>query len=504
MMNRFFTLVCMSMLSVIAGAQIDEYAEFKRQQMEKFAGFSSVQQAKYDAYRKALNEQYARFMEDSWMRLSAMPAVEIEEEPKIKPIVYDYKSTTKVEEGKIDSVLSSDAIFDFIPILLKKEVIQIPEPSPQAEPIAPIEGKLTPHEMVSVAFYGTMVSVPFPITSEWSIPLLDEKQLAKTWKALSASEYDITVRGVLDAREYLQLCDWGYMQMLQAICEQKYGRTNEATFMQAYLMAQSGYKIRLAYNEKLYMLVASEYNILSMFYFQVDGEKFYPINCSTRELAICKASFEEEQKISLQITKQQNLQTNTIKTRELSSKDGINVNVVHNQNVVDFYSNYPSSYIDGNVYTRWAVYANTPLDSLLVASLYPILTAAIEGLSEKDAVNKLLNFVQTAFEYEYDDRVWGEDRAFFAEETLYYPYADCEDRAVLFSRLVRDIIGLNVVLLYYPGHLAAAVEFNEEVLGDYLLYGNSKYIVCDPTYIGAPVGWTMPNMNNTEAQIIIL
>ena len=136
--------------------------------------------------------------------------------------------------------------------------------------------------------------------------------------------------------------------------------------------------------------------------------------------------------------------------------------------------------------------------------MYPILTAAIEGLSEKDAVNKLLNFVQTAFEYEYDDRVWGEDRAFFAEETLYYPYADCEDRAVLFSRLVRDIIGLNVVLLYYPGHLAAAVEFNEEVLGDYLLYGNSKYIVCDPTYIGAPVGRTMPNMNNTEAQIIIL
>ena len=100
--------------------------------------------------------------------------------------------------------------------------------------------------------------------------------------------------------------------------------------------------------------------------------------------------------------------------------------------------------------------------------------------------------------------VWGADRAFFAEETLYYPYADCEDRAVLFSRLVRDIVGLDVVLLYYPGHLAAAVEFNEEVLGDYLLYDKRKYIVCDPTYIGAPVGRTMPNMNNEEAQIIIL
>jgi hypothetical protein len=125
-------------------------------------------------------------------------------------------------------------------------------------------------------------------------------------------------------------------------------------------------------------------------------------------------------------------------------------------------------------------------------------------LGERDAVNKLLQFVQTALVYGYDDKVWGGDRAFFAEETLYYPYADCEDRAVLFSRLVRDIVGLNVVLLYYPGHLAAAVEFNEEGLGDYLLYGKKKYIVCDPTYIGAPVGRTMPNMNNQEAQIIIL
>ena len=53
-------------------------------------------------------------------------------------------------------------------------------------------------------------------------------------------------------------------------------------------------------------------------------------------------------------------------------------------------------------------------------------------------------------------------------------------------------------------HLAAAVEFNDEVFGDYLVYDQKKYIVCDPTYIGAPVGRTMPNMNNQEAQIIIL
>jgi hypothetical protein len=45
----------------------------------------------------------------------------------------------------------------------------------------------------------------------------------------------------------------------------------------------------------------------------------------------------------------------------------------------------------------------------------------IKGYSEKEAVERLLNWVQTAFVYEYDDKVWGHDRAFFAEESLYYP-----------------------------------------------------------------------------------
>ena len=154
--------------------------------------------------------------------------------------------------------------------------------------------------------------------------------------------------------------------------------------------------------------------------------------------------------------------------------------------------------------TRWAVYANTPLDKSIKTTLYPTLKKSIEGLSERDAVNKILNFVQTAFVYEYDDKIWGSDRAFFAAETLHYPYADCEDRSILFSRLVRDILGLDVVLLYYPGHLATAVAFTQDVNGDYLTYKNRKYIICDPTYIGAPLGRTMPGMNNQEAQVIVL
>ena len=87
----------------------------------------------------------------------------------------------------------------------------------------------------------------------------------------------------------------------------------------------------------------------------------------------------------------------------------------------------------------------------------PLLANSVRDRDEREAVSRLLNLVQTGFEYEYDEKVWGHDRPFFAEETLYYPFCDCEDRAILLSRLVRDLLGLRTLLVFYPGHLAMAV-----------------------------------------------
>ena len=36
------------------------------------------------------------------------------------------------------------------------------------------------------------------------------------------------------------------------------------------------------------------------------------------------------------------------------------------------------------------------------------------------------------------------------------------------------------------------------------LLSEKEYIVADPTYIGASVGRTMPNMNNVKAKVILL
>jgi hypothetical protein len=110
--------------------------------------------------------------------------------------------------------------------------------------------------------------------------------------------------------------------------------------------------------------------------------------------------------------------------------------------------------------------------------------------------------VQTSLKYETDDQQFGEENYLFPEETLFYPYSDCEDRAILFAWLVHSLLNLQVVGLDYPGHVATAVHFNESVKGDGFDYQGKRYVVADPTYINANAGMTMPEFKKYTPNII--
>ena len=255
------------------------------------------------------------------------------------------------------------------------------------------------------------------------------------------------------------------------------------------------------------MLFASKHIIYNCSYYTLDGENYYLLgNDKGQDIYICNQTYPKEKSLSLYIPKEQEFSiNNTRPVRRKSEKyENVDVTVSVNQNLLDFYSTYPTSMIGENHVSRWAMYANTSLSHEVKTQLYPMFNEVLNGQRQLEAANILLNWVQTAFEYKYDDEIWGRDRAFFAEESLFYPYCDCEDRSILFSRLVRDLLGLDVVLVFYPGHLACAVCFSENVKGDYILLNDRKYIVCDPTYIGASVGMTMPDMDNATAKVILL
>ena len=557
--NLLLILASLLTLTLFAQTNDDSFEKFRQQQSAQFNQFRNDQQAQFDAFRKKINTEYADFMRKAWAQFSAQEPVQPVVEPKVEPVVFEEpavqpapvvqpkpepkpepKAEPKVEpkpEPKAEPKPQQDLAKAPAPepvitkedidnrpiprqsvepapvptptpvvIPIKETVIVLPEPTPAPEPIAPVQPKPEEFKRVTIAYFGTLITVGFPMQDNLRLASLSEDAIADAWTQLADSRYDITVKTALDARKANALGDWAYMNMLRKVCEKQYGVSNTATLAQAFLMVQSGYRIRLGHDgKKLQMLVASQYDIYSLRYYQLDGTKFYVVSGDKgSKMHICEAKYDKERSLSLQMAQLPKLSSDPTAKRTLSSRKGVTAAVSVNKNLIDFFNTYPQACYKGNHTTRWAAYANTPLEKSVKDMLYPSLKKTIAGMTERQAVEILLNWVQTAFEYKYDDEVWGDDRAFFAQETLHYPYCDCEDRSILFSRLVRDLLGLDVVLLYYPGHLATAVAFSKDENGDYLTYKSRKYIVCDPTYINAGVGRTMPGMNNKEAQVIAL
>ena len=468
----------------------DPFEEFKKAKKKEFAMFKDRVDGEYQKMRQKADMEYSNLVKKSWKEYNSIAGIEMPKEKPVKPIEYDKQRQTPtinklpIKEEKI----------------IEKEIAKTPDPIVPIDPIKDPERE--PKNEFAINFYGLDLS--FDLGSEHNFTLNDvsENSIAKAWKSLSDEKYDNLLKSCIRYRDKHKLCDWAYIQMLNELATSFFGKQcNESTLLAAYLYAQSGYKMRLAKsNGVLYMLYASKYIIYSKSYWTLDGEMYYMYGNGANKVNICNANFPKEQALSMQINHSQDFARKDSKQINLAAT-GVSTSIYVNENLINFYKNYPCS---GNKDEKWSTYANTPMSKEVKARLYPALHESISGKSETEAANLLLHFVQTAFEYEYDDKLWGGDRVFFAEETLYYKYSDCEDRSILFAHLVKDLLGLDVVLLYYPGHLATAVKFTNYSKGDYLNVDSDRYTVCDPTYINAPIGKSMPQFVNSSVTVIRL
>lgn len=487
-------------LSVInCYAQVDEFKK-------AYDEFKGQVQKDYTDFREKANKEYAEFMRHAWENHKTLPAIPQPKEKEVPPIVIKDEDKKRPTEDT--------------PVIIEEE-IEIPAPTPQPKPISPIKEIEGEDNRFSFVLYGIDMSVRLVPSQKIKLYKLDINEIAKIWELLSCEEYNNVIRDCLELRIKHQLCDWAYLRMIEELSASYLGKgTNEAELFKAYLYCQSGYQMRLAIaNNHLYMLYASQHIIFGKPSWNIDDIFYYADNCDAEQIQICEASFPHEQALSLFVTFEQKLGNVRTSDRILQAKDvdWLSISVSEDENVIRFCNDYPSSYIGEDFMTRWAIYANMPLNNNTKEQLYPQFLSFFNALKTNfeengtdssnlvpACVDLICHWIQTAFVYEYDDNVWGEDRAFFADETLFYPYCDCEDRSILLTRMVRDLLGLKCALVYYPGHLATAIAIGEDVKGDFIRINGTKYLVCDPTYIGAPIGMTMPNMDNKTAKVIVL
>lgn len=489
--KRFFmiALVCTSANMAFTQAVDISYDDFFNNSKSSYLQHKESAAQSYESFREKANKDYIEFLKSAWGSFDSCAPLQRPIEKTIPPKPYE----GNIDENHIETTPGNEPA----PVI-----------GPQPQPIEPIEERpVAEVDRIDLVFYGICEKIRMPKCAFLTNTISTTDQIAGAWASLCHDEIDNTLYDCLKIRRKYKLCDWAYLKMLERLSIQVCGKGNGSTLLMAFLYTQSGYQMRLALDgSRILMLYGSQHQIFEQGYFSVDGTKFYPFGEPSNSIQICNAEFKGEIPLYLLITSEQLLGGNVSDNRVISSNrypEAAATSCVYT-NLIDFYSTYPTSALNNNPMSRWAMYANTPLSRKTKEMLYPGLRKAIRGKSNLEAADILLNWVQTGLEYEYDDKIWGQDRAFFAEETLYYPYCDCEDRSILFSRLVRDLLGLDIALIYYPGHLATAVCFDSDVSGDIMLINNRKFIVCDPTYIGAPVGAQMPGLEYDKAQAIVL
>ena len=501
----------------------------------------------YDDFRKQALAEYSDFVRQAWKEFGAEPAVPAPKEQEILPQLAPgadqetaswfgkqltklgsmFKSKGRKVPEQIQPAAQPQAqkkAEEKKPVeMAVQEVIKPEPPIKQPEPLAEVkEETFRANSYMTFEVFGTQCKVRIGENCRFKLKDVSSDAVADVIRdEFPKPQFDNMLFDCLQERKRHDFSDWAYYQMLLALTRKFYGEgTNEAVLAQAFLYSQSGYKMRLAHDDShLYMLAATRHFIYNKLFFSLDGDWYFMLDGKQSEkLSICQASFPKESSLSLKISAAQRLAMNPTGERTLTSRKNpdFSFTIHSNKNYIDFLGTYPSSTVNNNFMTRWSMYANCPLDESIRKQLYPQMKEKLAGKSELMAVQELLWWMHgnvdlegviqdsNCFLYRYDEDVWGIDRAFFGEETLFYPYCDCEDRSILLSHLVRDVVGLDVVLVYYPGHLAMAVHFNEPVEGDYVMCEGRKFIVVDPTYIGSRVGETMPMVADEPTTVILL
>lgn len=531
MKYTFYIILAILLLSTtLVSAQTFE--EYKRQVMNEYHQYKSEREKEFNEYRDRVNAEYAAMMQQAWGEYNAYAALKMPTRPEPptprvkvpsqKPQAVTMPNNVKPQSQspkipevepqpipKVDAIPKDKPKIDSIPKSEPKvsEPISQPSSMPKVEPSSHEESKVEPkptakpkQEKPSFKFnyYGMACSVRMDNSFRYSIGSVDNQAIAKAWQQLSNKKsYDL-VDELLGLRSLMSLCDWGYVMLIEKLTRAYYGeQTNEAILMQIFLLVQSGYKARIGFSDnKVLLMLAFNDPTISIYnytYVQNDGTTYYLIDKSLKQgsLRVFDKEFPNESFCSLEIEEQPALPLTQGPKRNLKSKKfkQISFDISTNINLAAFYNEYPHT-------SNWGIYVNAPFGATTESVLYNKLKTAIAGKSRTEAANMLLDFVQTAFLYKTDQDQFGYERPLFGEELFYYPYCDCEDRAIFYARLVKDLLDLDVILLNYPSHLATAVCFNQNIEGTLIEYKGKKYYVCDPTYINSSIGDEMPDIGD--------
>ena len=464
----------------------------------EFEQWKHQQQQAFQQYKDERDREFTEFLQEHWRAIDLQQGFVRDQKPKpvvmpvAKPRPEKPEPVTQPVEEKPAAAIVPDAS------------LITPEPS---EPLMPVT---VPRQRqkglrTQVDYFGTVITFYFDPAFKQSLPYrVNESVLSHFWSGLSKTDYEPLLEQLRAQSEALQLDDWGYALLVNSLSESIYPASdNRQALFAWFMLTKAGYRSRVAYDDRrVYLLLASVQQMYEVTYFTFDGERYYAVSFDGSRYKPGRVYTYDGhypgavKKLDMRIV------TRAAKAGEPQKRDlsfeyqgqRYHIEASYEQARIDYLNTYPQLDLE--------LYFTSTVGEVAESPLLQQLAVHIESMSELDAVNFLLGFVQNSFGYRTDGQQFGEENYLFPEETIYYPYSDCEDRSVLFAWLVRRLLGLEVIGLNYPGHVAAAVHFKDDVEGDHVVYKGTRYAVADPTYINARVGMTMSEHRHVEPDVV--
>ncbi|MBS2212821.1 hypothetical protein KEM09_15495 [Carboxylicivirga mesophila] len=495
-MKRLLVLLCvLTGLLFVAEGQIDKDDPFKKmddkynarlnQMNQDYEATLKRMQEEYDAHLKQMNVAFKRYLRKGFEEVVQTP-------PEVKPVEVPKPIEQPKYEPDVAEVKPADKLEPVVaPPPVKPEVVIAEAAAYSISPIYRIpEGTETYASTISVDFFGS--AAPLVIDKRMhnlSLSSVKPNAFAAYWDDFTATYYQVYIESLVNYAEEKNLNDWGIYQLVDKTAAQIYSSANSRVMWSWAILNQAGYQAKIGYSgSSVYLLLPFMQEVYEKPYYSIDGSNFYLM--SNKKGISNMMTYTEDfggatKKIDLHLPFALNYtdESNTVVRKTTLPNETEPLQLKMDKTVMAFLNSYPQ--------TVNTVYLNAAMSVSVKETLYDYMAPRLQGKSKIQAVTYLLNYLH-AFEYKTDRDQFNREKMFFPDELFYYPYSDCEDRTVLFTRLVNELLGLDAVALTYFSHMAAAVAFSEPVEGYSILVDGRRYTIADPTYINAPIGSVMP------------
>lgn len=521
MRKAFLALLLTTALPTGMMAQTQSFEEFRRGIMDDF-----------NSFKNRILDHYADFLEGEWHEYealeplqkyanpkpSAMPDISVlsaeevnddalprvesdgskltSDEEQLEISIFSTeetagetvkRSTYSVADASAEGASEGEAplSWDAMATTFKRPPVQLPPAFPMQASKGAREG------MESVPFYGMEILVP-QIDFEMMKDLPSPNHYSYQWRKLKQQDVtgQVTER-IMPVIKELGLNDYLTYEFLLAWINAKFpdaGITGKVSLLH-YLLANAGYNVRIGVNVKdtPLILLESKQELFDLPRISVDGINYYVFSPSGEpmgpNLRTCVIPYAPDMgnKFDFRLN-ELNL---PVREGEYDFEFGkLHLKGKMNMNILPVVYNYP--HMDMNGYTE------STLQKSLKEDVVRQVHEQLADMDKADAVNELLSFVQNGFDYAIDQQYHGFEKPYFFEENLYYPVSDCEDRAMFYTYLLWNALGLEAHLLNYPDHESASVAYPKEIKGTGYRYGNKRFYISDPTYLHSSTGQCIP------------